>query len=299
MELSLRSYAKINLSLDITGILPDGYHGVETVMQAVSLYDTVNLSFTEGGDDFAVKLSNNRGLPNDERNLAYKAAILMQKRSGKKGVLAIDIEKKIPIAAGLAGGSSNAAAVIVGLNSLFRMNLKVRELCSIAEELGSDIPFLVLVTGTKYKTALGYNKGEKLEPIKSRFRSHILLVKPPFGVSTKEVYQGMDEIKDYAHPSKDALIDCLIKGDRRKAFSYMGNVLENYTLKAYIEVGKVKEYLKGTEGADFVLMSGSGPTVIGFYDSYELCRKNALLLREKGYEAYYVETLSYGKKGDM
>lgn len=289
------------------GIREDGYHEVATVMQQISLSDDIDISWTarseEGQGDspeeskLNIKLTTNKKfLPTDGRNLAYKAALLMEKKAyemGKpvSGDVTIDIFKRIPVAAGLAGGSGNGAAVIIGLNRLWELGLDTKELCEIGAELGSDVPFMVLVQNSRYTCALGTGRGEVLTPVSKDLDMCFLLAKPKFGVSTKEVYKGLDEAGEYEHPDRAALMRALEEGDTETALDNMGNVLETYTLKAYPEVNKLKQLVAETAGIRFTMMSGSGPTVIGFYDDLGDAKKATAGFRELGYECFYADNM--------
>ena len=297
-ELNLRSFAKINLSLDVTGIRDDGYHLVETVMQQVSLYDEINIRWEPTpGQKLEIIVSNSKPyLPTDERNLAYKSALLMAEHAEEfngerpEGTLRIHINKRIPVAAGLGGGSGNAAAVMIGLNRLWGMRLDTRRLCDIGIPLGADVPFCVLVQNSRYTCALGTGIGEVLTPIKRGMDKHIVLAKPAFGVSTKEVFREIDSCPPKERPETDALVDGLCRGNMSRVYCNMVNVLESYTLKKYPEVQALKERLSAAGGAKKVLMSGSGPTVIGIYNHYGAARRACLEMRSQGYEAYWAHT---------
>ena len=273
----------------------DGYHEVATVMQQISLSDDIDMDWQEDDQLKQLKIdlrTNKSYLPTDDRNLAYKAAVLMEKhalRSGKAryGSLKIRITKRIPVAAGLAGGSGNGAAVIIGLNRLWELGLNTRELCEIGAELGSDVPFMVLTQNSRYSCAMGRGRGEVLTPISRDLDMSFLLVKPRFGVSTKEVYQGIDQAGELDHPDGEGLMKALLEGDKEQALERLGNVLETYTLKAYPEVAELKKLVADTEGARFAMMSGSGPTVIGFYDNMSDARKAAAHFKEMGYDSFF------------
>ena len=297
-ELNLRSFAKINLSLDVTGIRDDGYHLVETVMQQVSLYDEINIRWEPNpGQKLEIIVSNSKPyLPTDERNLTYKAALLMAEHAEEcnderpEGTLRIHINKRIPVAAGLGGGSGNAAAVMIGLNRLWGMRLDTRRLCDIGIPLGADVPFCVLVQNSRYTCALGTGIGEVLTPIKRGMDKHIVLAKPAFGVSTKEVFREIDSCPPKERPETATLVDGLCRGNMSRVYCNMVNVLESYTLKNYPEVQVLKERLSAAGGAKKVLMSGSGPTVIGIYNHYGAARRACLEMRSQGYEAYWAHT---------
>ena len=297
-ELNLRSFAKVNLSLDVTGVREDGYHTVETVMQQVSLHDEINIRWEPyQGQEFGIAVSNSKPyLPTDSRNLAYRAALIMAEQAerllGEKpvGTVRIHINKRIPVAAGLGGGSGNAAAVMIGLNRLWRLRLDTRSLCRLGTPLGADVPFCVLVQNSRYTCAMGTGIGDVLTPIKKGMDKHIVLAKPAFGVSTGEVFREIDSCPPKERPDSEALLAGLQLGNMGKVYRNMINVLESYTLKKYPEVQKLKERLVAAGGAKKVLMSGSGPTVIGIYNHYGAARRACLEMRGQGYEAYWAHT---------
>lgn len=291
-QLRLRSYAKINLSLDVTGIREDGYHTVETVMQQVSLYDDIIMNWepAESGG-LEIKITNSKPyLPTDQRNLAYKAAMLLAEGRDINGLLKIHLEKRIPVAAGLGGGSGNAAAVLIGLNRLWGLGLDTRRMCEISSTLGADVPFCVLVQNSRYTCAVGAGIGDELTPVKRGMRKHLILAKPAFGVSTKEVFKGIDECVIEKRPDGAQLVSDLQQGNYAGVYENMINVLEEYTLKNYPEVGKLKERISATNKVRKVLMSGSGPTIMGIYDDYVSAKKACLEIRKYGYEAYWLTT---------
>lgn len=281
--------------MDVLGLREDGYHEVRTVMQQVSLSDDIDIDWQEDNSSKQLNIdlkTNKPYLPTDERNLAYKAVLLMEKHAmemgcTKYGSLSIRITKRIPVAAGLAGGSGNGAAVIIGLNRLWGLKLDTKELCDIGAELGSDVPFMVLIQNSRYTCAVGTGRGERLTPISRDLDMCFLLAKPRFGVSTKEVYQGIDSMGELPHPDSDKLAEALKEGDREGALSMMGNVLEAYTLNAYPEVKKLKDMIAETEGVRLAMMSGSGPTVIGFCENITDAKKAASKFRELGYDSFY------------
>lgn len=269
-------------------------------MQQVSLFDIIDVTWEESdAEKLNISIRTNKPyLPTDERNLAYKAAMLMNEEAGKKGNLSIDIEKRIPVAAGLAGGSGNAAAVIIALNRLWQLSKNTVELCEIGGKLGADIPFMILVQNSRYTCALGEGTGGELTPLSSELDMYFTLSKPKFGVSTKEVYQGIDSMTEYEHPDIPGLIKALEENDNEKALCCMGNVLEAYTLSAYPKVEKLKKRVLDTEGIRYAMMSGSGPTIIGFYDNFNDAKNAAEYLRGMGYESYYAGAMKRirGKK---
>lgn len=297
-ELNLRSFAKINLSLDIKGVREDGYHLVETVMQQVSLYDEINIRWKpDAGQEFKISVTNSKPyLPRDSRNLAYKAAVVMAEQAeactGKRpeGTLIMHINKRIPVAAGLGGGSGNAAVVMIGLNRIWNLGMDTRKLCSIGASLGADVPFCILVHNSRYTCALGTGIGEVLTPIKPGMDKHIVLAKPALSVSTKEVFREIDSCPQEERPGTAELIEGISGKIMGKVYPNMVNVLENYTLKRYPEVQTLKEQLIAAGGACKVLMSGSGPTVIGIYNGYGAAHRACLEMRRQGYEAYWAHT---------
>ena len=294
----LKSYGKINLSLDVSGARPDGYHDLSTVMQRISLYDRIHMEWLPDSStsQIQIKVQTNRPyLPTDERNLAYKAAQIMTDRFASDhltcgGTIRIDITKNIPVAAGLAGGSGNGAAVLIGLNRLWELHLNTRQLCKIGEALGSDVPFCVLVQNSRYKAALATGRGEVLEPLRIPMKKHIVLAKPTFGVSTKEVFKGIDSYEIHQRPDNRELIHGLTIGDDELVYKNMINVLELYTLDHYEPVKKLKEIFQSQTKAENVLMSGSGPTVFAIYSSEAEARQACMLLRSMRYEAYWAST---------
>lgn len=295
-EVTIKSYGKVNLSLDVCGVREDGYHVLESIMQRISLHDEVKVKWTSlPKENIEINLSCNRSfLPTDERNLAYKGAKLMADTFGEKiggGVIDIYIEKHLPVAAGLAGGSGNGAALLVALNKLWDLKLNTKKLCELGASLGADVPFCLLIQNTKYSSALCEGTGTELTPLKSRFKKAVLLVKPAFGVSTKEVYKGIDECIITERPDTEALIEGMKNHDDAVIYKNMINVLEEYTLKEYKEVQAIKDKLSAETNAEKVLMTGSGPTVFALFgkmaDAQEACKN----MRQQGYEAYWATTV--------
>ena len=303
-HITVKSYAKINLSLDVLRRLENGFHEVEMVMQQILLHDEVSVKWEDGGDDFHIKLNTNRSyLPTDERNLAYKAALLMKELYGqdRKGTVRIDIKKRIPVAAGMAGGSGNGAAVLHAINWLWGLGLDVKALNDAGSRLGSDIPFCIMGQAKMNKIlgladdplathcAVARGTGTDLEPIKG-LESHIALSKPSIGVSTAEVYKGLklDEITE--HPDTQEMIDALATENREKICKNMINLLENFTLKEYANVVCTKERMQELLGKANVLMSGSGPTVFGLCDSREQAQQVCAQMEQLNRESYWTRT---------
>ncbi|MFL6561573.1 MAG: 4-(cytidine 5'-diphospho)-2-C-methyl-D-erythritol kinase [Bacillus sp. (in: firmicutes)] len=254
MKLLVKAPAKINLALDVLHKRSDGYHEVEMIMTTIDLADRVELSLLD--EDKIHILSHNRYVPDDQRNLAFQAAQLLKDRFNVKQGVLISIEKTIPVAAGLAGGSSDAAATLRGLNKLWNLGLTMDELAELGSEIGSDVSFCVYGG-----TALAKGRGEMITELPAPPTCWVILAKPFIGVSTAEVYRRLDTNK-MAHPNIPGMIEAINEHDYQKVSKNVGNVLEDVTLNLHPEVALIKEQMKRF-GADAVLMSGSGPTVFG------------------------------------
>ncbi len=254
MKLLVKAPAKINLSLDVLHKRPDGYHEVEMIMTTIDLADRIELTLLN--EDKINILTHNRFVPDDQRNLAFQAAKLLKERFAIKKGVTIAIEKNIPVAAGLAGGSSDAAATLRGLNKLWNLGLSLDQLAELGAEIGSDVSFCVYGG-----TALAKGRGELITEIPAPPTCWVILAKPFIGVSTAEVYRRLD-LKNVNHPNIGKMIEALQTKDYEKVCGQVGNVLEEVTLNLYPEVAQIKEQMKRF-GADAVLMSGSGPTVFG------------------------------------
>ncbi|QKN94158.1 4-(cytidine 5'-diphospho)-2-C-methyl-D-erythritol kinase [Bacillus amyloliquefaciens] len=254
MRILEKAPAKINLSLDVTSKRPDGYHEVEMIMTTIDLADRIEL--TELPENVIRVASHNRFVPDDQRNLAYQAAKLLKERYQVKKGVSIMITKVIPVAAGLAGGSSDAAATLRGLNRLWDLKLSVEELAELGAEIGSDVSFCVYGG-----TALATGHGEKIRHISAPPHCWVVLAKPTIGVSTAEVYRRLN-LQQVRHPDVQAMIDAIEEKSFQKVCGQLGNVLESVTLNLHPEVAMIKNQMKRF-GADAVLMSGSGPTVFG------------------------------------
>jgi 4-diphosphocytidyl-2-C-methyl-D-erythritol kinase len=253
----IKAHAKINISLDVVGKREDGYHILKMIMQMIDLYDLIEVNRIKSG----IKLSCNKHyVPIDERNLAHKAArMFMDEYSIKEGV-EINIKKNIPVAAGLAGGSTDVAAVLKAMNNIFKVQASDEELMRLGVKIGADVPYCIIGG-----TALCEGIGELVTPI-TGFKNQILvLVKPNFGVSTKEVYQSLDLSRIQKHPNTDVLISGIEQDDLKVVSDNMKNVLENVTLRKHSILRDIKREMVNM-GALGSLMSGSGPTVFGFFD---------------------------------
>ncbi|SEN82687.1 4-diphosphocytidyl-2-C-methyl-D-erythritol kinase [Mesobacillus persicus] len=257
MKLLIKAPAKINLSLDVLHKRPDGYHEVEMVMTTIDLADRIELSLLNRD---SIKIhSQNRFVPDDQRNLAYQAALLLKERFNVKQGVSIAIEKTIPVAAGLAGGSSDAAATLRGLNKLWGLGLSLDELATLGAEIGSDVSFCVYGG-----TALATGRGEIIKQLPAPPTCWVVLAKPFIGVSTAEVYRRL-KIDGLKHPNTSEMIHAIQDKDFTKVCNNVGNVLEEVTLGLHPEVAQIKDQMKRF-GADAVLMSGSGPTVFSLVE---------------------------------
>ncbi|QWU18141.1 4-diphosphocytidyl-2-C-methyl-D-erythritol kinase [Paenibacillus sophorae] len=284
MKMYEKAPAKINLMLDVLHKRPDGFHEVEMIMTMVDLADRLEMS--ELRRDTIIISSQAGYIPLDEKNLAFQAAKLLKERYGVKQGVHIHLDKKIPVAAGLAGGSSDAAAALRGLNRLWQLGLSSEELQELGAELGSDVPFCV--TGG---TALATGRGEKLTPIASMPQCWVVLAKPPINVSTAEVYGKLRADRIAVHPSARLMQEAVEAGDFQAVCGRLGNVLEEVTLKLHPEVQQLKEAMIRL-GADGVLMSGSGPTVFGLVSKQSKVARIYNGLRGFCKEVYAVRSLT-------
>ena len=268
----LRALAKINLGLDILRKREDGYHEVRMIMQTIQMYDVLEMKkVKKPGISLAV---NYPYIPNDERNLVYKAAkLLMDEFQVKEGV-EIRLEKFIPVAAGMAGGSSDAAAALVGINRLFKLGLSEEELMDRAVNIGADVPYCVM-----RGTALAEGIGEKLTRIAQVSDCYVLVGKPGISVSTKTAYESLQLDKIQVHPDIDGMIEDIENGELLAMTEKMGNVFEPGIIGKYPVIGEIKELMEAN-GALKAMMSGSGPTVFGIFDSREKMEAAAAVLRE-------------------
>jgi len=271
-KIELKALGKINLGLDVLGRRENGYHDVRMVMQTLYLYDQITITKKETP---GIELKTNLFyLPVDENNLAYRAAkLLMDEFDVKEGV-SIYLDKHIPVAAGMAGGSSNAAAVLFGINRMFELGLSQQELMERGVTLGADVPYCIM-----RGTVLAEGIGEILTPLPALPRCYVLIAKPPISVSTKLVYEKLDSHEIEDHPDIDGILEGLEEQDIKKIASCMGNVLEKVTIEEYPVIEDIKNVMK-EEGALNAMMSGSGPTVFGIFDNKHLARKAADRIRK-------------------
>ena len=273
-KMELKALGKINLGLDVLGKRPDGYHDVRMVMQTIYLYDQITITKRK---ESGIGLSTNLFyLPVNENNLAYRAAKLLMDEFEIRSGVDIFLEKHIPVAAGMAGGSANAAAVLYGINRMFDLGLSMEELMKRGVSLGADVPYCIM-----RGTVLAEGIGEILTPLPPMPRCQIVVAKPPVSVSTKMVYEKIDSRRIVEHPDIDGIIEGLKEGDVTKIASRMGNVLEQVTVEEYPVIDKIKK-LMNEGGAKGAMMSGSGPTVFGIFTEKSLAKKAALKIREAG-----------------
>lgn len=273
-SIRLKARAKINLGLDVLRKREDGYHDVRMVMQTIGIYDRLIITRIPE-EDIRIK-SNLFFLPVNENNLIYKAAKLLKDSSGFAGGVEIDLNKFIPVSAGLAGGSTDAASTLFGLNRLFDLGLSTKELMELGVSIGADVPYCVM-----RGTALAEGIGEKLTALPPLPRCWILIAKPPINVSTKLVYESLDMNGVDRHPELDGLIDAIKRQDINGVCSLMGNVLENVTVPLYPVIESIKNDMMDN-GAINAMMSGSGPTVFGIFPDEETTLKCQAFLKNKG-----------------
>lgn len=272
-QIELKALAKINLGLDVLGRRDNGYHDVRMVMQSVYLYDDIRLEKMEKP---GIEVQTNLYfLPVDENNIAYRAAAALIEEYGIKEGVKITLNKHIPVAAGLAGGSSNAAAVLYGMNWMFGLRLSKESLMEKGVKLGADVPYC-LMRGT----VLAEGIGEQLTPLPSIPKCVVLVAKPPVSVSTKVVYEALDAKEVVTHPDIDGLITGLEEGSLSQIAASMGNVLEEVTIPLYPVIDRIKDEMKAA-GALNAMMSGSGPTVFGLFHNKAEARVAQERIREK------------------
>ena len=270
----LQAFAKINLGLDVLGKREDGYHEVRMIMQTIRMYDQLDMrKSVEPGIHLK---TNKKYIPVDENNLVWRAAKLMMDTCGIMEGVSIHLHKVIPVAAGMAGGSSDAAATLVGMNRLFHCGLSKEKLMELGVQIGADVPYCVL-----RGTALAEGIGEKLTVLPPMPDCWILIGKPGISVSTKYVYTTLDLNTNTVHPDIDGMKKALEDGNLYGITERMGNVLQDVTIPAYLEVERIKEQMK-TLGAVNAMMSGSGPTVFGIFDNEEKAQEACQKLRESG-----------------
>ena len=268
-----KAYAKINLSLDVTGRLDNGYHLVDMIMQTVNIYDELSFERTDG----EIVLESDCGeLPLDENNLIYKAIRLIQEECGVTGGLRVFLKKNIPIAAGMAGGSTDCAATLMAMDELYGLKLGTKRLMELGVKLGADVPYCILGG-----TARAQGIGEKLTRLPNCPTMKLLVAKPDLNVSTKEVYTGLDALENLPHHGVDDMVRAIESGNGRAVAAGLGNVLECVTIPLHPVIREIKDRMLEL-GAINSLMSGSGPTVFGIYEKDEELQKAYEALAESG-----------------
>lgn len=276
-----KAYAKVNIALDVVGKKEDGYHLLRMIMQTVDLYDLVEINKNSIKN---IRLTSNKHyIPTDERNLAYKAAQLFREKYNINEGIDIHITKNIPVAAGMAGGSTDAATVLYLMNKLFDVKAKTSELEDLALNIGADVPYCI-----NGGTVLCEGIGEKLTPLK-RFKNKVLIIiKPNFGVSTKDVYRDLDIKRIHKHVDIESLIKAMQREDVNYVAKNMKNVLENVTLRKHNILRRIKDDLIN-EGALGSMMSGSGPTIFGFFEDALVAQRAYDKLKEQyGYSDIFI-----------
>lgn len=259
--MKLRAYAKINLGLEVLRRREDGYHDVKMIMQTIQMYDMLEM---EKSEKPGIHLTTNLSyIPVNENNLVYKAAKLLMDQYGIEEGITINLNKFIPVAAGMAGGSSDAAATLVGVNKMFQLGLTRQQLMELGVKIGADVPYCVM-----RGTALAEGIGEKLTVLPPMPPCYVLIGKPGISVSTKFVYTNLNLGPDTHHPDIDGMIQALEKRDLYGITDRMENVLEKVTIPEYPVIETIKNHMKA-HGAVNAMMSGSGPTVFGIFDDKE------------------------------
>ena len=257
-DISVKALAKINLGLDVVRRREDGYHEVRMVMQTIHLFDRLEMAKNSSGE---ISITTNLSfLPTNRNNLVYRAAELLREEFQIKDGLTINLHKHIPVAAGMAGGSTDAAAVLYGMNRMFDLGLKREELMERGVKIGADVPYCIM-----RGTALAEGIGEKLTALPPMVKCPVLIAKPQISVSTKFVYENLRLNDKTVHPDIDALVENIRKKDLNAVASEMGNVLETVTIPNYPVIAQIKEHML-EQGAVGAMMSGSGPTVFGLFE---------------------------------
>ena len=287
-EINLKALAKINLSLDVVRKREDGYHEVRMIMQTINLYDKLEMKkCSEPGIHIT---TNSNFLPTNENNLVYKAADLLKKEFNIQQGISIYLHKYIPVAAGMAGGSSDAAAVLYGINKLFDLKLSKKQLQERGVDIGADVPYCIM-----RGTVLAEGLGEKLTRLPAAPDCYVVIAKPGISVSTKFVYENLKVNELKYHPDIDGMIEEIKKSSLSGVAEKMGNVLETVTVKEYPVIEEIKNTMK-QNGAINAMMSGSGPTVFGLFESKQAA-KQAYEVLEKNPEVkkLYLTTMFHNK----
>ncbi|MGL4453930.1 MAG: 4-(cytidine 5'-diphospho)-2-C-methyl-D-erythritol kinase [Sarcina sp.] len=280
-----KAYAKINIALDAIGKREDGYHLLRMIMQTVDIYDEIEVNKNK---ERKIRLTTDKYyLPTDEKNLAYKAAKLFMDTYNIKVGVDIHIKKNIPVSAGMAGGSSDAATVLYLMNKVFNQGLSKYELEKLAVKIGADVPYCI-----EGGTALCEGIGEEIKKIKPFKDKILVIVKPSFGVSTKDVYGDLDISKIRKHADIEGLMKCMSKEDLYGVSTRMRNVLENVTVKKHRVIREIKDELRDV-GAVGTMMSGSGPTVFAFFEDMLIAQKAYDKMKDvyKNFDVFITRTI--------
>lgn len=273
-EISVKALAKINLGLDVVRKREDGYHEVRMIMQTIHLFDRLEIKKNKAGQ---IHIETNLSfLPTNENNLVYKAAKLLIEEFKMQEGVDVRLQKHIPVAAGMAGGSTDAAAVLYGMNRIFKLGLSKEDLMKRGVKIGADVPYCIM-----RGTALAEGIGEKLTALPPMVKCPVLIAKPQISVSTKFVYENLRLNAATVHPDIDRLLKDIQEKDLRKIASDMGNVLETVTIPNFPVIAKIKEHML-EHGALNAMMSGSGPTVFGLFDSAEQAEAACDAMKESG-----------------
>lgn len=273
-SIRLKARAKINLGLDVLGKRDNGYHDVRMVMQTIGIYDRLIVTRIDE-DEIRIK-SNLSFLPVNENNLIYKAAKLIKEQYGIKDGIEADLNKFIPVAAGMAGGSTDAASTIFGMNKIFGLNMSQKDMMEAGVKLGADVPYCIM-----RGTALAEGIGEELTRLPDMPKCWILVAKPPINVSTKLIYDKLDMAEIEVHPDIDGIIEAIKQQDINKIAERMGNVLESVTIPLYPVIDEIKQDMINN-GAINAMMSGSGPTVFGIFPDEKTTLKCQQFIKNKG-----------------
>ncbi len=287
---NLKAYAKINLGLDVVGKLDNGYHQVRMIMQNIDLYDKVNLYRNDTG---IINIKTNLSfLPTGQDNLVYKAARLMMDEFGISDGIDVDLYKYIPVAAGMAGGSTDAAAMLVGINDMFKLGLSTEELMERGKHIGADVPYCIMGG-----TALAEGIGERLTKLPDCPDCYVLIGKPGISVSTKYVYEHLQLNENTVHPDIDGMIEAIKGGSIQGVADRLANVLESVTETQYPIISEIKKIMLDC-GAMGSIMSGSGPTVFGLFGQEDRAKQCNDVLREKKLtrNTYVVKMINGGRK---
>ncbi len=284
-ELRLKARAKINLTLDVTGRRENGYHDVRMIMQSIALYD--GLTMRKIPEPRVELTTNLKYLPTDDNNLVCRAVQSLIRDYDLREGVSIHLDKRIPVAAGLAGGSSDAATALFGMNRLFDLRMSKQEMMERGLALGADVPFCLL-----RGTVLAEGIGEILTKLPACPHYYVLLMKPAFGVSTKRVYENLDMSTQLVHPNVDAMVAGICRGNKACVWQLMGNVLEQVTIPMHPVIAQMKMDLIQA-GAVGSMMSGSGPTVFGLFETKEMVNQAFLVLRNRSYIGQIYQTEFY------